>query len=78
MSARSRTETNLRDAKYTNFARQWLSDVPAIGLYQSTVQYVHTANVRALAPDAVLVSGLDRYQNVLYWTVGTERVFQTP
>jgi len=78
VSARSRTETNLRDAKYTNFARQWLSDVPAIGLYQSTVQYVHTANVRALAPDAVLVSGLDRYQNVLYWTVGTERVFQTP
>lgn len=78
VSARSRTETNLRDAKYVTFARQWLSDVPAIGLYQSTVQYVHTANVRAFAPQAILVSSLDRYQDVIYWTVGTERVFQTP
>jgi peptide/nickel transport system substrate-binding protein len=78
VSARSRTETDLRAAKYTTFARQWLNDVPAIGLYQSTVQYVHTPNVRALGPNAVLVSGLGRYQDVLYWTVGTERVFQTP
>lgn len=77
-SARARVESNLRNAKYTTFARQWLGDVPAIGLYQATAQYVHTDGVHAIPADEVLVSAADRYNSVLYWTVGSRSVFKTP
>jgi ABC-type transport system substrate-binding protein len=77
-SARSRIETNLRNAKYLTFAKQWLNDVPAIGLYQATAQYVHTGGVHAIPSTAMLVSAADRYNSVLYWTVGDETVFKTP
>ena len=78
LSARSRLEPKLRTAKYSAFARQWLSDVPAIGLYQATAQYVHTASVHGIPAGTTLVSAADRYQNVLYWTVGSHTVFKTP
>lgn len=77
-SARARTEGDLRNAKYLTFARQWLSDVPAIGLYQATAQYVHTPSVHAIPQDDVLISEADRYDQVLYWTVGERMVFTTP
>jgi len=78
LSARSRIETNLRNAKYLTFTRQWLADAPAIGLYQATAQYVHTEGVHAITDGAVLVSAADRYNTVLYWTVGDQVVFKTP
>lgn len=78
LSARSRGNTNLRDAKYSTFTRQWLRDVPAIGLYQATAQYVHTDGVHAIPDDARLTSAADRYDSVLYWTVGDRTVFKTP
>ena len=77
-SARSRLDPALRDAKYVTFAKQWLSDVPAIGLYQATAQYVHTNNVHALEPTQKLISAVDRYTTVLYWSVGSRAVFTTP
>ncbi len=77
-SARTRVEPDLRNAKYLTFARQWLEDVPAIGLYQSTAQYIHTDNVRASIDSSTLNSTADRYHNVKYWTVGTTTVFKTP
>ena len=77
-TARSRLETNLRDAKYVTFARQWLSDVPAIGLYQATAQYIHTNSVHAIEQDQVLLSAADRYDTIRYWTVGSRTVFTTP
>lgn len=77
-SARVRVEPNLRNAKYLTFAKQWLSDVPAIGLYQSTVQYVYRRNVNAVDPNSVMISAVDRYSNVLNWTIGTRTVYKTP
>ncbi len=77
-SARTRIEPQLRTAKYLTFIRQWLSDAPAIGLYQATVQYVHTGSVHTLTGDTTLVSSSDRYTDVLYWTVGSHQVFTTP
>jgi len=77
-SARSRVEMELRNAKYVTFSRQWLNDVPAIGLYQATAQYAHTESVHAIPTDARLISAADRYQSVLYWSVGTHTVFKTP
>jgi len=78
VSARSRIEPNLRAAKYTTFAQQWLNDAPAIGLYQATTQYVYSKSVHVLPATEKLVSASDRYADVLYWSVGERLVQQTP
>lgn len=77
-SARSRTDKRLRDVKYVSFAKQWLSDAPAIGLYQATVQYVYGKDVHAMPNNRALISANDRYSDVLYWSVGSRIVHQTP
>lgn len=77
-SARSRLEPDLRNAKYLTFARQWLDDVPAIGLYQSTMYYAHSKNDRAFDEKNVLVLSLDRYSDVKYWAVNSSTVYKTP
>jgi peptide/nickel transport system substrate-binding protein len=77
-SARARLEPDLRNAKYITFANQWLNDVPAIGLYQSTAQYIHTNTGHATPPNVNLNSAIDRYNSVRYWTVGERSVFKTP
>ncbi len=78
VSARSRLEPALRNAKYLTFARQWVSDVPAIGLYQSTTQYVHSKTATSFNSSNVLVSPIDRYSDILYWSVGSRSVYKTP
>lgn len=77
-SARSRLELDLRNAKYKAFARQWLDDVPAIGLYQSLAPYVVSKSVHAVDKSEHLVSAQDRYVNILYWNVQNQTVYKTP
>lgn len=77
-SARTRVEPELRNAKYLTFVRQWLADAPAIGLYQATTQYVHTAGVQSSASTRQLISPQDRYNDIRYLTVGRQAVFMTP
>jgi len=77
-SASSRTETDLRNAKYLTFARQWLTDAPAIGLYQSTLQYVSSKNISTVGTSDTLISPVDRYSNLLYWSVNQKTVYTTP
>lgn len=78
LTARARSDTALRNAKYITFAKQWLNDVPAIGLYQSTIQYIHNKNIKAYGDSAVLISSIDRYNNVVDWSVGTRPAYKTP
>lgn len=78
LSARSRLEPSLRDAKYRTFAKQWLSDVPAIGLYQSTLQYVSNHTIKTLQPTTSIASSTDRYSDVINWSVTQRTVFTTP
>lgn len=77
-SARSRVEPALRNAKYITFAKQWLNDVPAIGLYQSTIQYVTSRSAHSFDSSNTLVTPIDRYSDVLNWAVGNRSVFKTP
>lgn len=77
-SARSRVESDLRNAKYKSFANQWIDDVPAIGLYQSVAEYVASRKAQTVNGDTTLVSSNDRYANVLYWSVNQEPVYKTP
>ncbi len=77
-SARSRNEPELRDLKYQAFAKQWVSDVPAIGLYQSQLNYVANNQLSAIKPGQKLISSYDRYATVLYWTAARGSVYNTP
>lgn len=77
-SARTRVEAILRNAKYLTFVRQWLEDIPAIGLYQSTAQYVYSHDVSPFNQKNISVSPMDRYADVLDWSVGTRSVYKTP
>lgn len=77
-SARTVTTKALRDAKYSTVARQWVSDVPAIGIYQATAQYAYTDAVHATLSEKKYVTSTDRYSDVLYWTVGSRVVHRTP
>lgn len=77
-SARQRLDWSLRDAKYVTFARQWIEDVPAIGLYQSTLQYAHGQGVQTFDTALPLVSAVDRYYSIQYWTANSRTVYKTP
>jgi peptide/nickel transport system substrate-binding protein len=77
-SARSRTEPDLRSAKYRQFVKQWQQDAPAIALYQPVLEYIVSDNVDTVAKNTRLVSEADRYSNVQYWTVATDTVYKTP
>lgn len=77
-TARSGVDPELRKAKYITFANQWIKDVPAIGLYQSTTQYVYSNKIKSLNKDVVLISPIDRYSDIMDWSVGTRTVYKTP
>jgi ABC-type transport system substrate-binding protein len=77
-SARSRTEPALRNEKYKAFATQWLKDAPAIGLYQSVMQYVYRPSVQPVIHVGGVPSEIDRYSDVLYWSAAQEPVYKTP
>jgi peptide/nickel transport system substrate-binding protein len=77
-SARARLEPELRNVKYKAFARQWVADVPAIGLYQPVMEYVYSKHVKAIDPSSTLVSAYDRYANILNWSVEEKSVYKTP
>lgn len=77
-SARLRLEQNLRTAKYQAFVKQWYRDAPAIGLYQSQLNYAYTENVNSFSATARLVTPADRFNDVLYWTVQQGPVYKTP
>ncbi len=78
LSSRIKSDPNLRDQKYKNFASQWLSDVPAIGLYQSYVLYPHTKKTSSPIEDSIMPTTADRYTNVLEWTADEGQVYKTP
>lgn len=78
VSARNRVEPDLRLAKYRTFSQQWLSDVPAIVLYQPTLHYVSRTSVEAVQEKGSLVDPVDRYRNVQYWAKNADIGNQTP
>lgn len=77
-SARSRTELALRNEKYKAFAAQWLKDAPAIGLYQSVMQYVYRPSVQPFITTVGVPAETDRYNDILYWSAAPAPVYKTP
>lgn len=77
-SARSRVEPDLRSAKYKAFIRQWVDDVPAIGLYQAVAEYAYNKHIHSVDTSYKLISSYDRFTNVLDWSVNQKQVYKTP
>jgi peptide/nickel transport system substrate-binding protein len=78
VSARSRSETGLREAKYRAFVSNWIADVPAVALYEPTLHYVSTQNSRTVSSTTALPDAVARYRAVELWTVDLGRQFTTP
>ena len=67
LGARSTMDTKLRPAKYQNFLRYWVDDIPAIGIYQVNMSYYLNKNVRSFSENNRLVYATDRFIDVSYW-----------
>lgn len=76
-SARTRLEPKLRDVKYKAFYKQWLSDAPAVALYQPTLHYISSPNASTLNGQSI-VDAVDRYTEIRYWSSAVEAGRQTP
>lgn len=77
-SARSGGDHRLRDTKHLSFARQWLRDAPAIGLYQPVANSVVARSVFGVDEGNVLVAPRHRYTEAHRWMVGERTVYKTP
>ena len=78
LSARLTADAKLRKAKYEAFLKSWVADVPAIGLYRSTLSYYYNRNVNIYGEDAKLTDALDRFSDVRYWASEKRSVNMTP
>lgn len=78
LAARSTMNEALRVAKYETFLRQWVTDVPAIGIYQASLTYYFNKNVRTFSEDDRLVYPTDRFVDVECWAVNKAEKNRTP
>lgn len=78
LSARNRSETDLRAVKYQGFFEQWLQDAPAVALYRPHLRYVTTDDTRALLSNKPVIDTVGRYNTLDRWTVLRDERFITP
>lgn len=78
VSARSRLESNLRDAKYQSLANRWLEKSPAIALYESDFVYIAKPRIQSVRDDSYIVTPESHFTDVIYWTVKETEVYKTP
>ena len=78
LAARDTLDKELRVKKYESFLDYWVSDVPAIGLFQSNLTYFYNRNVRTYGDDLKLVTALDRFVDVNNWAVNRTTKNKTP
>lgn len=78
LSARTTMDGKLRAAKYQKFLERWVEDVPAIGLYQTTLPYFVNRNVRAFSQENRLVTATDRFIDIENWATKKTIKNRTP
>lgn len=78
LSARSTMDPALRKTRYESFLRYWVSDVPAIGIYQVNMSYFVNKKVKTFSEDDKLVYPTDRFANVNSWAVEQAARNRTP
>ncbi len=77
-NARSQTDQTKRDARYIDFAKRWIADVPAIALYQPNTYYLKTAESRSIDSNLQVVDPTSRFSDVSSWTVKFGQLKNTP
>jgi len=65
---RTRSDPNIRAAKYRGFLTSWVNDAPALALYQPNFLYITRGEVFGYGRSADN-SGIDRYYNVTDWAI---------
>ncbi len=78
LSARETMSVTGRAAKYETFLRRWVTDVPAIGIYQVSLVYYFNKNTRSFSEDDTLIYATDRFVDVEYWAVNRAMKNRTP
>lgn len=78
LSARTTMDSKLRAAKYQKFLERWVEDVPAIGLYQTTLPYFVNRNVRTFSQENRLVTATDRFIDIENWATKKTIKNRTP
>ena len=78
LSARSTMNEDLRVRKYENFLKYFTEEVPAIGIYQTNLNYFVNKNVRAFSTENKLVTPEDRFSDVKRWGVEMVSKNRTP
>jgi len=78
LSSRSTMSITGRAAKYETFLKRWVSDVPAIGIYQVSLVYFFNKNVQSFSEDDRLIYAIDRFNDVEYWAVNRAEKNRTP
>lgn len=78
LGARDTLDDTLRAKKYETFLNYWVSDVPAIGLFQSNLTYFYNKNARTFSDSLRLVTPLDRFTDITSWAVNKEPKALTP
>lgn len=78
LSSRSTMSVTGRAAKYETFLKRWVSDVPAIGIYQVSLVYFFNKNVQSFSEDDRLIYATDRFMDVEYWAVNRAEKNRTP
>lgn len=78
LAARTTMDPNLRASKYESFLKYWVDDVPAIGIYQTNLAYYFNKNTRNFSEDNHLVTAIDRFSDVSYWSAVKEKRNRTP
>lgn len=78
LSARGRSEPELRAAKYRGFFEQWLEDAPAVALYRPHMRYVTTDSTKSVDGTGSVVDTLGRYHTLDQWTTLKDQQFTTP
>ena len=78
LSARSTMSKDLRMKKYERFLNYFVEDVPAIGIYQSNLNYFVNKNVRSFSQENHLVTATDRFMDVEKWGIEETTKNRTP
>ena len=78
LGGRETLDESLRIKKYERFLEYWVSNVPAIGIYQPNLAYYYNRNVRTFSNDLRLVTALDRFSDVEDWAVNKTTKNKTP
>lgn len=72
---RTRTDEELRAAKYEAFQAQWRRDAPAVALYRLHAYYVYRQELEG-AQFSRISHPVNRFYNITDWTISTEPVFE--